>query len=107
ETRNKLLSACELENSLLFQLGGLMQKKHIPLPALGAFPTHFTSMNYVSLSFLIPRLIATERQTLTDLERDLPQVKDQQIHQVLGELLDSKRRHLAGFESLMPQPKAA
>jgi hypothetical protein len=105
--RTKVLSAGEAENEMLAQLGRLMQKRHIPLPALGAYPTSFTSMNYVSLSYLIPRLAAAERQTLADLERDLPKVQDEQIRGRLEALRELKRRHLANLESLVGTGKAA
>ena len=105
--QRNLLSGCEAENELLAQLGRLMQKQHLPMPALGAFPTSFTSMNYVSMSFLVPRLIAAERQSLADLERDLPKVKDEQIRVVSDVLRELKRRHLADMESLAGTATAA
>jgi hypothetical protein len=71
DARDKVLAAAETEGQLLAQLGRLLQKRHIPMPGLGAFPTSFTNMNYVSLSFLMPRLVAAQRQSLHDLENDL------------------------------------
>ena len=105
--REKVVAAAETEGELLAELGRLLQKRHIPMPGLGAYPTSFTNMNYVSLTYLIPRLVAAERQSIADLEHDLPRVEDQQIQDVLSAFRELKRRHLADLESLVSPSKAA
>jgi hypothetical protein len=107
QTRAKVIAAAESEGEMLSQLGRLLQKRHIPMPGLGAYPTSFTSMNYVSLSFLIPRLIAAQRQSLADLENDARQVQDEPFRELLRAFHELKRRHLAELETLITPSKAA
>lgn len=107
ETRERIMAAAEAEGELIAQLGQMLQKRHIPMPGLGAYPTSFTSLNYVSLSYLTPRLIAAQRQALADLENDLPKVHDESIRELLNRFREMKLRHLAEFESLIGERKAA
>ncbi len=81
-------------------LGRFLVRHHIPLPYLPSFPAHFTTINFLALDFLLPRLIEHERQSIADLERDLPAIKDPAAHAEVEKLLDLKRRHLPRLEEL-------
>ena len=107
DTSARVLSAGVTEGGILMQLGRLLQKRRIVMPALGAYPSSFTSVNYVALSYLIPRLVAAQRLLLADLERDLHNVQDDEIRALLDAFRELKRRHLAELESLVGAGKAA
>ena len=95
-----VLHSADVEGELLHRLSRLMQKQHLSLPAIGSFPSAFTNSNFVAISFLMPRLIATQRQTLADLERDLPKVHDPDLRVLLDALREAKLAHLSELESL-------
>lgn len=105
-TRLAVLSAAQADAEAVTRLGHLMQKKHLPMPALGAFPTAFTESNFVAVSFLVPKLIAKQRQAIDELAGRVPSVDDADIRELLEGLLAQKRRHLSDLETLVG-PQAA
>ena len=100
--RDKLLAMSAAEGEHIAKIGRLLAKRHIPMPGLGAYPTSFTNYNFLDAVSLVPKLLAAERQTLADLERDLFHVSDDEIRGALDALRELKRKHLAEFESLSP-----
>ncbi len=82
----------------------LARQRHA-VPHLGAFPMAFTSMNYVSLDYLLPRLTEEGRRAIAALERDRAALADAGAKAELDRLLDLKRRHLKALEALLlPSP---
>jgi hypothetical protein len=87
------------------ELGRYLARKRIMPAYIGSYPTAFTSMGFVSLRFLVPKLVAAQRQEIANLERDLAAVQDPEAREQLQKLLDLKRRHLPVLEGLhAPQP---
>jgi hypothetical protein len=81
-------------------LGRFLVRCRIPLPYLPPYPAHFTTINFLALDYLLPRLIEQERRSIADLERDLAAIKDPAAHAEVEKLLALKRRHLPRLEEL-------
>jgi hypothetical protein len=89
-------------------LAQLLARNRVPPPFLGGFPAWFTTINFVSLDYLIPQLIDAQRQAIESLERDLRELSDEKIRAHLTDVLAMKRRHLGELEKLSAaQPPAA
>ncbi len=81
------------------------QKNRLRLPPIESFPSHFTTINFVSLDYLVPKLIAEHKSETAELEGRLRQIEDEDVR-VLGQsYLDMKRRHLQTLHELAA-PKA-
>ncbi len=95
------------ERDAVTRLGQFLVRQRIPLPYLPPFPASFTTINFLALDYLLPRLIEHERQLIAELERDLHALKDAGARAEVEMLLAVKRRHLPQLEALIPsQPKA-
>lgn len=88
------------EREATTRLGRFLVRQRIPLPFLPSYPAHFTTINFLALDFLLPRLIEHERQSIADLERDLAAMKDPAARAEVEKLLALKRRHLPELEEL-------
>ena len=51
-------AAAREERDEVVRLTRLLQKRHEPLAKTGSYPSHFTTMNFVTLEYLRPKLIA-------------------------------------------------
>jgi hypothetical protein len=76
------------------KLMGLLRKKRVNPPYLGAYPMTFTNLNYVSLGHLLPLLIEYHKERIADLETYLSRIADADACTVVRHILDYKRRHL-------------
>lgn len=81
-------------------LGRFLVRRRIPLPYLPSYPVQFTTINFLALDFLLPRLIEHERESIADLERDLAEIKDPSARAEVEKLLNLKRRHLPQLEEM-------
>ena len=88
------------EADALTALGRWLTRRRVPLPYLGAFPTGFTTINFLALDYLLPRLRDHQREAVARLARDAHAVTDPEARGQLESLLELKRRHLATLESL-------
>jgi len=88
-------------------LGRFLMRHRIPPPYLGAYPMGFTTLNFLSLESLIPRLIEAQRRTIAVLESDLAQIPDPQPRGAMEGFLEIKRRHLKVLEAMLPSSPAA
>lgn len=96
------------EREAIVRLGRFLVRERIPLPYLPSYPAHFTTINFLALDFILPRLIEHERQSIADLERDLAGVKAPAARAEVEKLLDLKRKHLPQLEELAAeQPQAS
>ena len=75
-------------------------------PYLGAYPMSFTTINYMSLDFLLPYLIDFEKRRLAELEKDRAVLQDEAQHLVQS-LLEMKQRHLETLSRLASMHTAA
>src|SRR6185436_8141711 len=57
----KLLSMVEQEQGALARLVKWLQRRYIALPPTNSFPFSYTSLNFVSVDFLVPQLVKQQR----------------------------------------------
>jgi len=107
QLRARLLGMSEEENAEIMRLGRLLQRRRITPPYLGAFPTSFTDFNFLAISFLIPKLAASQRRDIEELERDLSVVADGDMHKEIAGYVALKRKHLHELEALGNPAQAA
>jgi len=69
-------------------------------PHLGPFPMAFTTINYVSLDYLLPLLVETQRQDLEQMQPALGQVTDPQARDQVQKIIDMSQRHLTTLKAL-------
>jgi hypothetical protein len=84
----------------------LARRRHT-VPYLGAYPMAFTTMNYVSLGHLLPRLLEHQRRALAALEADRQALTDAEARAEVDKVLEMKRKHLQTLEALADTPAAA
>ena len=77
----------------------LVQHRLTP-PYLGAYPSYFTSYNYMSLDRLLPMLVSHQQRGVKNLETDLKVIDDQDTHQQVAAILDMKKRHLLALVAM-------
>lgn len=91
-------------------VAGLSQylfRRRIPPAFLGSYPASFTSFNFVSLEFLLPRLAQQQAKDTADLEKDLSKLTDPGARAQVESMLVLKKKHLAELQSLAHPPSAA
>jgi hypothetical protein len=81
----------------------LLQGRRRP-PAMGAYPMNFTTLNFASLSYLLPYLINEDERAVADLEQTIKSLHSPDhadASSLLHSILDMKRRHLEELKSLV------
>jgi hypothetical protein len=110
-TEEKSLTALQQliaeESQAVADLGQFLVRQRVPLPFLPSYPAHFTTINFLALDYVLPRLADYERQSIADLERDLAALKDPAARAAVEKLLAVKRRHLPQLEALIPAQSQA
>jgi hypothetical protein len=96
--RTKILAMAGEERDSAAQLVRILQKKHVPLRVKGGFPSHYTSGNFVSIDYLLPKLIAEHVKEVAEIERELPKVADEEARVLAQAYLDMKRGHLQALQ---------
>lgn len=96
----KLQKLIEEEREATAGLGRFLYRQRQTLPYLGAYPSHFTTLNYVALDYLLPKLAEEEREEIAALERDQSELIDPEARAEIDKLLSIKRRHLQTMETL-------
>jgi len=76
-------------------------------PYLGAYPMSFTTINYMSVDFLVPQLVEFEKKRIAELEKDVLATSDEEAKHLLQHLLQMKRQHLTTLTSLAATQKPA
>lgn len=108
KTLTALQNLIAAEREAVACLGRFLVRQRIPLPFLPSYPSHFTTINFLALDFILPRLIEYERQSITELESDLAALKCAAARAEVEKLLALKRKHLPQLEELAcEQPQAS
>jgi hypothetical protein len=87
------------EGAAVAALGRFLVRNHVMVPPAGAYPSSFTSYNFVALSFLVPRLEEEEKRSIAVLEADLGKIGDAARAPVEA-LLAIKKKNLEALSSL-------
>jgi hypothetical protein len=106
-TPAKLRELAREERDAVGSLVRFLSRRRHTVPYLGAFPMAFTTMNFVSLDFVLPRLAEDGRRAVADLERDRAALTDTEARAEVDRFLEMKRRHLKELEALATAPTAA
>src|SRR5439155_12437488 len=61
----------QAESDELDRLGEYLDRNHVTLPRVGAFPTAFTNYNFVAVRKVLPNLIDDESRGLQTFEKDM------------------------------------
>jgi hypothetical protein len=101
-----LKQAVRDEAAAVTALGRFLVRNHASLPYLGSYPVGFTSWNFVSLDFLLPRLVDEERRSTADLQAAVAKLSDA-AKAPAETLLAVKKRNLETLESLATRPVSA
>ena len=83
--------------------GALLQflaRRGHTFPYLGPYPMAYTSLNNVSLGYLLPMLVTHEKQAIADLERDRTALTDEEALLQIEKIVTMKHRHLQTLEAL-------
>jgi hypothetical protein len=84
-----------------------LQKKRVRLPPTMSFPSHFTTINFVSIDYLLPKLIAEHESEVAELEGRLAVAQDEEVRDLAQHYLDRKRRDLQTLKDLKAKAPAA
>jgi hypothetical protein len=96
----RLHNLIEEERQALERLAEVLNRHHVTPTYLGGFPSQFTTINYVSLDFLVPQLVGEEQKSIACLEPELAQFQGDG-HDELAHLLEIKRRHLPVLREML------
>jgi hypothetical protein len=75
----------------------------VPAGHLGTFPTRLTTLSYLGLDHLLPRLLASQQVEVKTLERDLAALTDPIARAQVSTLLTMKKEHLFRLEVLVSE----
>lgn len=104
----RLQSLIGAEKQAVNNIAVFLQRHRMPLTFHGSYPASFTSINFLALKYILPRLVAYERESIPVLEGDLVRLGDADARAVVEKLLAVKRRNLATLEEMTaPQPQPA
>jgi hypothetical protein len=76
----------------------LIRRRAIPVGS--RFPEEFTTLHFVGLDHLLPRLVAYQRWLVDGNEIDVSKLSDAEARSVALPILDMNRRHLSALEKL-------
>lgn len=99
-TLARLMGMVAKEQEAVAGLVKWLQRRFIPLPPTHSFPSSFTSLNFVSVEFLVPRLLEQQRENRAALERDRQHIGDADLRAQVQAFIDLKTRHLQALEEL-------
>jgi hypothetical protein len=88
------------EQEAIARLIRFLHHHHVSPPVLGSFPSHFTTINFVALDFLLPALLKEQKFAALDLERALAGLPESETRHLLWGYLEMKRQHLHAFEEM-------
>ena len=78
----------------------------VPLP--GSFPSSYSSLHYVAISAVLPRLCDYLRRNIEELKRDIDQAGgDREAQELLKQMLARKEAQLREAEQLVPRLRKA
>lgn len=97
---DRVIALAEEERDEAARLTRLMQKQHLPLPRSVSYPSHFTTTNFASLDYLLPRLIGEHEKEVARIESTSNNLEGEEIRRIGQAYLDMKRRHLQTLREL-------
>ena len=77
-----------------------LQKRHLRLPKFGSYPSHYTNINFVSLEYLLPKLVAEQEKEIAEIVSRLLREEDEEVRRLAQSFLEMKRGHLQSLQEL-------
>lgn len=106
EALNRLQQVIREERDAVTALSRfLIRRRHTP-PYLGPYPMAFTTINFVSLDYLLPHLVEQQRRAIAELEKDRQALADAEAKAEVDKVLQMKRQHLEALQALAPSVTA-
>ncbi len=96
-----LMAIAREERDEVDRLTRVLQKKRIRIPAAASYPSHFTTANFVSVEYLLPKLIAEHELEIAEIERQLHPEFNDEIRGLADPYLAMKRRHIDTLRHLI------
>jgi hypothetical protein len=107
----KLQQVVREDRQSLAELYRFLQRHRAEVHAGGVtYPASFTGLAFLSLDHLLTRLVEAQRQAVDRVERDLAAVQAPEAKELVGRMLEQKRRHLTSLEELkaaLPRERVA
>ncbi|MBX3441298.1 MAG: hypothetical protein KF774_02740 [Planctomyces sp.] len=105
-TRDAVLAQSVLQHHTVEQLASLLRDRGYPIQ-FGTYPD-FSHLNYVSLDFLLTRLIADQQRVVADCEAAARELADDpEDGAVLNTVAVAERERLAALRALQQTSRAA
>jgi hypothetical protein len=77
-----------------------LHRHHVTPPLFGAFPSGFTTINFVALEHLLPALQKDQQLSIAALEKALAGLPESAERHLLWDHLQMKRRHLQTLQEI-------
>ena len=100
DTVAQVLRFATREKEAVARIAQWLLRRHRGLPPTPSFPMEFTDSNFVSIDYLLPRLLDAQRESVAALEADLARLTDVPARELVQQLLTLKREHLQALETL-------
>jgi hypothetical protein len=81
------------ERDFVARLSRFLQKRHFGVPKIATYPSHFTTMNFVTIDYLLPKLIVEADRELTTIRAWLQGMDEDDARAQMQGYLDMKERH--------------
>ncbi len=96
----RLQELVQAHRAAVGELGTFLTRKRMPVGYIGSYPTNYTTINFLSLDYLLPRLAADEARGVAVLEQNLAAISDPETQAQVKKLLAVKRQHQQVLELL-------
>lgn len=101
---DKLRKIVNEDQEAVAVLAQLLTANRAGLPYQPGFPADFTTINFISLDHLVPRLVKQQQATISQLQADLGLMTEHHARAAIEQLITTKKRHLAELQSLAAVP---
>jgi hypothetical protein len=91
------------ESAAVDELAARLLRRRVTLPGFAGFPMAFTSLNFLALSALLPRLVEAQRRAIAALAEDEAGLRDAEFRGGVAGLRALKERHRETLEKLNGQ----
>ena len=95
-----LRALAQAETAAVAKLGRWLAKQRVPLTFPGAYPLHFTTINFIAVQAMLPRLIADQQQRIVAVEKTAAAVSEEDGRALVQALLELKKSHLQQLSAL-------
>jgi hypothetical protein len=97
-TQVRLLA--EEERDYVSRLSRFLQKRHFGVPKISTYPSHFTTLNFVTIDYLLPKLIHEAERELATLSGWLLRMDEDEGRVHIQGYLEMKEWHLQILQEL-------